>query len=740
MNFGAAGSWATAQIQECDSFSQYVRECTLGIEHARALPVYTGRARDYDPLTLEPMLRAARAFSPTCPTVVVAAGNSPIAVCAVLLAAGIGGRIELVDAVTDAWSYGHQSACLVAPIDVIGDRLIAPVLDASARSCRGERPWELDSRHTFVTAEDVAGISRLVARLIRATHAPELSQEHLHLIVSDSGVTRHSVLPLATPERTVVETVPAEGVEAVLSEARGILAFHGHGGDSCAYAGDVSVLCGLRSSDDAQPTRATLACRNENVGCLRGPRPLAMATLPARHVMQASCSSARLGNSVITFGFNLFLSFVDGGGVTYAGTATGGGGPEAGMLYLSALAEGQSFGSALSLVNAFLERSGIDEPVYIGIGLPELTITRPRTGVENEPAAVAPSRGNGLVSLDLGERRFATFLLDHETALEHAAVGRLGLAIRAESDVLWFHRLEAVPDEPSRGGDPDGRRLRLFLFSFPGPLGRVELTPIDRVGKLEDLGNRLAALQRWLQYQRLFFGVDADGFQEGIATYARFQDTLGTVVDRLRYDGSMAHLLADQCAVITETCRAFRDLLLLQLERRITGSFWLTNDTAREHLFTGSDWVPCPGCGRHSSRRRLSSTWSEDVRTVIICMRCGIVEDIRANGGIRRIEVEVPESVVAGLSLPVHIEIESAPEHGKELVILAAISGPSCPPIIARREVRSNGAVASLAVGLEIPADLPDYEYRLKCLVANDEDITFVSRVICVRSPVTEER
>jgi hypothetical protein len=422
--------------------------------------------------------------------------------------------------------------------------------------------------------------------------------------------------------------------------------------------------------------------------------------------------------------FNLLLSFVDGQGLSYIGTAMGGGRPECCLLYVAAMSDGKTLGATVTLLNSFLESTGIGQAVYIAVGLPtsRARIQNHDGGDSNRAVRLDPG-SDYEYSIDFGERNFGTCILDSPVAIELALLKRLGLNIchDTELEVMWFCTLEEY-----------SQSLCISFFSFPKPLNCIRFTVLDVEDQRQCVRAKLNSIQRWIDYHRRVVGSTSDGAAAGQQAHTHYREILPPIMDRLSFDGSASNVLASVMARMDDTSKLLRDLLLLELNTPLSGAFWLSNALAPDQFFVHAEPSVCPACGGTSYLRNLKSYLSDDRRIVNICMRCGILQDVPRNSAFQEMKISCPVTAMQGAQLRVSVEIHSVFDK-KEFVLVGAISGPYSPKIFSQTvRVNINREVATASFTFEIPHTMPLHEFRWKCVVADEDDIAFVSRCFFV--------
>ncbi|MFO0754983.1 MAG: hypothetical protein U0359_00710 [Byssovorax sp.] len=643
------------------------------------------------------------------PLHVIAERGAVASLPAQLLASWFGGKLELVASLPRHTIPNRPRTVVVELADRIGDVLL-------------NQAMELDEPPCFVTGDDVGVLSRFLGRLIDAGERPVPADRFRMLVNQKESSTYFAMDRGARPLIELGVRAPAE-VVTIFAETEGVLMTHGHGGESCAQGAGPAVVCGRRGDAAFVDDGGDLNCRESPAGCPRGSRQLRVGDLRVSHLMLGSCSSGRLGDAAVASRYNFTRAFVEGPGLTMIGSATGGGRPECGFLYLGALADGLTLQQTVALLNRFLRLSRAGQPVYIAYGLPDLRVEGARAGAHGR--SPAPLQLAALpASLELGERHVAFLEVRDPSVIAAAAEGDLSLSIDSgDSRVSWFGRVV---------GDGDQQHLALTIFSFPAPLGGVRVAWFSRRDAREAMNVRLAGLRRWLDLHRAIFGAESAGAREALRAQVEQQDVVPVVHDRLAFDGSALHLLREHLASLDAILRRLRDMLFDELAAPLTGGFWLTNAIAHDHGYEGAERATCPACGGLTHRRQLRAHLTEERRVSSVCMRCGIIEDVRVGSTISAVRVHGEERVPRGAPMKMRVEI-ATPLEGHEFVVLFALSGPHQPKIPAQTlRARSERGVAVAESVIDIPEAAPAHEYRFKCLVADGSDIAFAAHCVFV--------
>lgn len=693
--------------QSLDAYARACAQVAQG-DHSSIPHLLPGAALTWEG-SIAKRIEPIEATETIAPLHVIAERGAIASLPAQLLASWFGGRLELVESLARHAIPGGPRTVIVELADGIGDVLL-------------NQAMELDEPPCFVTGADVGTLSRFLARLIESDARPVSASSFRMLVNRKENSTYFARDRGEYPYLEISVREPPE-VETILADSEGVLVSYGHGGESCAQGAGTTVVCGRRDDAAFVDDGGDLNCRESTEACPRGTKQLRIAELRAPHLMLGACSSARLADSAVASRYNFARAFIEGPGLTMIGSATGGGRPECGHLYLGALADGLKLQQTVGLLNRFLRLSGAGQPVYIAYGLPDQRVEDARDGAPKETAAPLVLAGLP-ASLELGERHVAFLEVDDEAVIAAAEAGDLALAIDSgDSRVSWFGRLI---------GEGDRRSLALTLFSFPEPLRSVHLDVFPRRNALKAVNGRLVAVRRWLDLHRAISGMESAGVVEAQRAQLAHQDVLPVIHDRLAFDGRAFQMLGERIGLLDAELLKLRDTLFDALAVPLTGGFWLTNAVAFEHAYEGAERKTCPACSGLAHQRKLRAHLTQERRAVTVCMRCGIIEDTRIGSAITSVVVHGEERVPRGSQLKMRVEIAS-PYNGLELTVLVALSGPHQPKIPAQLlRARVEQGRAAVETAIEIPETAPAHEYRFKCLVADTSDLAFAAHVVFV--------
>jgi hypothetical protein len=734
----------TFEVTACSTVEEYRAACSDPARPPQRIPILqpgavlpAGKEDGASWQIAAAAIRATVAAVPRPPVpypaaiTVVSLGGGPSSVCAGLLAGLLHAELTFAsssvqDTLAEIARNGRP-AVLVGSLADFSDRLLFDVLGAFHAALEARGPWEHLSLPTLLVGRDLAALSRLIHKVV--THAAPESRRLLHASAAESHTTiRH--LDLADGERaTTAESATAEDLRSVLVAPSAALAYHAHGSDACARAGHGVVLCGLSAGDvPADPELPGVLACGRGYACPRGPHPLPVRDLGADVLMLGTCNGLRLGDSVLAPAFNLALSHLDGPAAAYVGSiATHSGSELATLAFLAALASGHTIGDATVLVNGLLSCSGVNQPTYLAVGLPQLRITPAPA-----PAPLSCEElGADANTLDFGSTNCAAVLLHDARAIALArrcALFLLATPADAGTSIYWFYRVEDAP-EPT---------VRLWLFRFPERLGELTLTPGDANQLIRTCRGALDGLKSWLELLQMSSLLADDS--DSMAAFERNHQTLTAALarrmPRIAFDASAPAELLRIAGLATSAASLARDAAIDRMEPDLERSFWLTNLYMPEyHPATVAD-AACPACERPAYRKRLVHPIHGRSRVIIECAHCGIVSDIPERSSIRSITLAASSSVHAASTFTVTVTVRTSNVDAAESMTiccrLSMHTGDRFQPSPARYEGTTNTRTHVASFEFSLPPDAVPHGGIVKVLVASPRALAFASRPLFI--------
>lgn len=684
------------------------------------------------------------------------ASEGPSAVCGALLGRWLGLPLSVTrDALADA-AYSERCASaepllIVALREELTDSLLLSLLDRFQAGLDSRLPWESLPRLTLLTARDIAGLSWLVAKIIRSRGrpGPEVVSYRMAHYAPDGDLTvvrereGRATDDSSKGLRVGRETLNSSECAAALTKPADAFIFNVHGFDACARGGGGLVLCGLQSGGArAQEGGGGLLGCGSGHACPRGPHPLPLHQLPSSILMLGTCNGLRLGDSVLAPNFNLGLSFLSGRGLAYVSSMFASLGSNFGSLaFAAALAAGCALGEATALVNGLFHCAGIERTVYVAVGMPDESLGEAPAASHLRRHRELPGRPDSYESEYVADN-FCEFLLHDARAVSLAASGQMGMKISSSipgDNIFWFQRVESHAD-----ADQSARpaTVRIFVFRFPDSLGRLSFSIINRAELFETANRAFDGLRRWLEIGRLA-GVERDEVVSYQALEGGQQDVrlaLTASLAHLSFDGSMAEQVERQIDVLHRLMTAARELFLEHILPELPGPFWPTNILTAQYHFDGSRASTCHNCGGRVIRKSLRHVLHREGRVVDVCPRCGIISDLLEGGQIEALTIDAPKIIKAGQSLEVQVRVRTArPGAAPPFIVYPCVSksGPwsrQSPPSPTPSEGEINPALSdSVRFRFQLPPDHLPHHYYVKVLAVSPHELAFASRVFFIQ-------
>ena len=641
-------------------------------------------------------------------------------------------REQLRKGLHTALSAPDASVMLVARVADLTDDLLVVWLDAIERCAMADRVWDSVPEFSVLTGRTIAEIEARCARIIEEREASDMLLRFVHVHLSGASVQIQTVSTDAHG-RPILSRTTAEGdaLAALLRQPAFAVAYDTHGGEACAKGGGGMVLCGRSSQPRVEPpgTPGILACGRGHV-CPRGPFPLPMRDIPAQAFLLASCKGLRLADGSLSTDYNLGLSFLDGSGQAYVSSLGDTRGTwVAGKIFIAALASGVSLGETTAQINAAIVRMGIDSPHFIALGPATLVaapIARP------QPQRIASTEA-GILDVDAPDLHFVELLIEDERVAALVRDDNLLLTVpSSEEEILWFARPETAPVDSDGSA---GQRVRVFLYRFPGSIGRVQL----QIGDLREARDRVLAwrhaLMYWLELWRSFglAASQADAYKSLSDASDEAADLLARMLPGLGRTSAGRARLQAPVQIMQSLAAVASEQIVADLAIRLSGgSFWLTNESLLCPV-ERTGHVTCNACGKLGSERLVRHPLRGSRRQIISCRRCGITFDGDSAGGLRGIALRVPDVIPKRADLDVEVELDVQKEAlGRTLRVYACLSmhGASAPV-----DAPEPGVVALTSVGplvmsfrLNVPESIIPHQHFLKVLAATEQELAFACR------------
>jgi hypothetical protein len=613
------------------------------------------------------------------------------------------------------------------------DDLLTGLMADVHAALSSEIPWSQLPRFTLLVARDLASLSWVIAKAIATSVEPRAGAapgRFRHYQVNASGThAREALIDDATGWRPDDRQLRQAELLASLLAPTAATAYQTHGADGCAHGGDGLVLCGLRlpSTPLAADTPGTLACGRGHP-CPRGPLPLALERVPTTTLMLASCNSLRLANSSHAAAFNLGLSFLEGIGQAYAGSITSGFTNEACSLsFISAYSSGWPFGEATLLANALLTSARLDTPSYLGVGLPGTRAPEPFV-TRGEPIEIGEGARSPIV-VQAGSTFLAELLVRDANLVALARVGTVSISATgaAGNAVFWLARVE-------HGGANSDMILRVFLFGFPEPLGDVTLSFEDAETERERTRHACANVGLWTKLGRLALPGEpyARVWAELTESAASLRARVVEAMPSLLYDGRAPGLVRQLGESLDALSDVARETVTTGLVERMTGSFWLTNVLSSAYHPVSAERVRCPYCAGAAEGKLLRHGLDADARRVVVCLRCGIVEDV-PEGAALTVAIDAPVTAHAGGSLEVTVRLARRSDgDGQEVTLWPRMPSRGGRDVLPEPRSALASAAGSADFRFQLPADMLPHQYPLKVLVASRHGLGFAQRPLFV--------
>jgi hypothetical protein len=637
--------------------------------------------------------------------------------------------------ITSALALPGASVVAVGLRDDLTDDLLLDMLACTQDFVLGEAAWESAPQCTLVTGRDLEQVARFIERLV--TSPQSVATERF--VQVRPGANFSEIVEIERESRGALRVRRVEeGAERLadfLRRPAAGIACQTHGTESCARGGGGVVLCGRAEYQEAAPagTVGVLACGRE-LSCPRGPLPLPLRTLRAQVLLLASCSGLRLADGALTQDFSLGLSFLDGVGQAYVSTVSGTRGNElASTMFLAALASGTSLGEATALINAALTRTGIDAPRFMAVGSPSFVASPGRT----RPAVLQATVDSDVLEINAGDQHFVEVLIDDERILTLVQQNALLLAaLDPGPEVLWFSRFEVVP---ATANSLPRKQLRLFLFRFPEPIGRLCLRVDDRSRASSEALRLLAAIARWLALWRTF-GLatrEPEVYAELRAAYDDVAPIWSWLLSQLAWSTNARAALDAQYDAIRSLARTLTAELLPELVGRLRGTFWLPNETGASYQIEETRPYACSACGRPGAERRVRNPVTGDARCVRSCHRCGIMFDGQAEGDLHEIKLRAPDLVRRGERFALELEVNvGSGARAHTLSVYPRLSTHVVDQVIPEPDhadvILASAGRHLLTFVFQVPASLVPHQHFIKVIAATEQELIFASRLLFV--------
>lgn len=609
---------------------------------------------------------------------------------------------------------------LITSSDNLTDRVLDRLLAGLSHDLRNARPWAAIARMGLITGRNLAAVSWMAAKVVASTRCCD---ERVHVSRSLSLIQPHDDRNIVSSIRIggAKRALPAERGEPSVSPDAAVVAILTHGSESCAKGAEGIVFCGRNSVPSAisDHTEGVLACARTNI-CPRGPRPTPIATL-ADVVLMSACNGLRLADSINHPDFNFGLSFVDGPGLAYVSSVTSTAGPgPATIAFLASLADGANIAEAVISANAVALLAGIDDPSFLTIGN---AFYHP---VSNRQVVAPLLVADLATEMDAGDSHTAVLHVFDPTLINQLQNSNLLVSVEPVGS-------EVLPVCVARLTTADDGEIRaeIRIFSFPEPLGRLRVVGHDRACVIDDAKTILAAFDRWTAlWRRLRLDeISPETFNDLKQTRSDVETTLSEKIPQLGWAGRYKDAISDQI----ELCHQFLNLIASEtvenLDGKLAGSFWLTNQLAADYVFLESREHVCPQCRQPARLRRLGQVLSDVERHVVVCPRCGIVFDGASNGGVTAIALDIERPARPGEDLIVHVSIESRRSQTAYIGLGLTMPGQAnhrFEPSIDALELQSGGVTRMIARCRLDPCIAP-HRYYVKVLVATTDDLVFAS-------------
>lgn len=652
-----------------------------------------------------------------------------------LLAAATGRRWKVTTDAAPLTDLASESSFIfVAEPSRCTDDLLLQRLDDLAAALDVGAPWEHLPRFAIVTGRDYRALSWLVAKLVTRTRRPTPEQprvRHFHPAVEDSQLLTVGVVP--SSNRVTRMRLGSGDLVAAYAEKIDVVAFRTHGSEACAKGGGGTVLCGRHEQEHIPPEDPGVLACGRGYRCPRGPSPVPLAKMGAEVMLLASCNGLRLANSLTHSDFNFALSFVDGEGLGFVSTVfTSIGGDFASLAFLAAMSSGLSLGDSTLLINALVHQAHLERPCYLLLGDPDYQLGAQRARVLKVASLPA--------SLALVEQHHAEIVVTDPPAVSSALAGKLSLAITGENalpsssaSVFGFHRIERRPT---------GTCVVLHLFSYPRPIGAIEIAPIDRAELAATARATIARLDRWIRTYTLF-AIDASEpelFGELQTAVTEVIESIDRALALSTLHGTWSQTLARYLRHADSICVAASLTVLEYLAPRLIGAFWLSNTHTTNRL-RRSTAGRCPSCSGPALQRTLDNELRQELREVLVCPRCGICSDIPDTSPVSAIAIEVPELVPAGTSMQVRVRLKlSCAAHVAIALRLSTHGEPTTDPEPSIAASYAEAGDVAFSFVVPVDATLSPHRHYVKLLLATPEGLAFACRPFFVRRPQEEGR
>lgn len=579
---------------------------------------------------------------------------------------------------------------------------------------------------TLLCARNVASLSKLVAKWIIKSQAPNVPEgkKEMALFMPSESSSAYSSFTSGQDQISFSREIytPDQFAEKI-REPTDFLAVATHGFEACADGGGGVVLCGLNSSpaELAPGLPGVLACAR-GYDCPRGPRPIPLERFASSLLMVASCNGLRLADSVLQPHFNLGLSFVDGDGLAYvsslfssAGTAI------ASAVFGSAMASGASLDQSLSLLNAFLYFSGLDHPAYLAIGNPLFTLCPDLVSKHHMTV------GDGkTLKIELGKTFMAELLLHSSELAKQAAQGDLCVQINGVTEPIYWY---SYPEEPER--------LRLFLFSFPHTLPEsVELLFCSRKEIETSCRRILQSLAHWSEFAEMTL-ADSELWVSIRQVKKELDESLPSALLRCAYEAGTLEDLFAQITLLKDLSSTARFNVLASLSDDLLKTFWLSNSYAHRFTTDAISVTRCQNCGAEAVVRILRPLMKDNMRRCVICPRCGIISDLAVDDIIKSAKVSAPATITRETEWELQIQVKlKNPCPGQSVLICPRLSANGWSDALTDPPYAEITFADSTAYTIpfkqNVKKEVPPHRYFIKCLVASEQEIAFVSKVIYV--------
>lgn len=663
------------------------------------------------------------------PQTVAALADDPFAVVAAAHAVYTGSTLTLLDdldqLVSRQFATDDRPVTLAVDLRRVDGAAMAELIQALGRG----------QGFGLLTGSDLAAATRLVVKPYLLAPWMNGTSTLMYMMGELYGAE-----PRPGEELIGKQHASEEQIESLGQRFRSALFLAAHGQDLDANLVR-GALCGpyerlQRSAPEPAPDLPVCAygqgCRFD----FEGPR-LSSSRVRAGFVFHHSCGGVWLSDAVYHPGTNLVLGLVDSWPAAVVTSYRYISDTSYSILLSRRLVEsGMPLGRAVAEVNALLEGTVREGPVFLLIGDPTLRF-RPRSSLA-EAELLGARDGEVQIRLPACSDGFAVARLDTAVWL---ADGRRQLYVERDppgrADGIAFRWTVAQP------GDP---QIRVYFYSVLGEgwdesVLRLGLSP--PLSEDERMRLRLGCQRaRWL-------GL----FQLGVRDHAEKQapdlwDEMEVVADDLgragaTIDGSAhARLLAEALARRLESFEEAAVDHLLGLTTRqvvwINQAYRLQNTRAWDARFrkVSADWGRgvCPYCGNRSHGYRSEHPILPVEREVAICSRCGLWHD--SPTWTDPMVVEAPTVVHTGESVDVALRVKNSlgrTLHGTAGAALSVTDLDKAafePP--RQRLAVAPGDSARAPFRLQLAPELRPGVYQIRAFAMLDMDLFFGNRTISV--------